>query len=140
MRSSFCKNMKHLKIKLLAVSLIAASIFWLVNRAHPPTTFTDTRSDIVASLESLEGEIVEVVGGDQHVTYRWHGEMTLPYNLEEDDQGSQLSGTSRGGLTMKFPTAADHYHVIHIYDAADGRAMLVGRKVPMKRQIASIRY
>ncbi len=93
----------------------------------------------MASLGSLEGEIVEVVGGDQNVTYRWHGEMTLPINLEDGEPASGPSGTSRGGLTMTFPTAVDHYHVIHIYDAADGKSMLVGRKVPLKSQTASIR-
>ena len=130
--------MKHLKIILLAVSLAAAAILWLANRSPSPAPFTLSYSDVMASLGSLGGEIVEVVGADQNSTYRWHGEVTLPYGLQDGVQVGP-SGTSRGGLTMAFPIAADHNHVIHIYDSSDGRALLVGRKIPLKSQTASAR-
>lgn len=119
--------MKHPKTTLLTVMLTVAAIVWFANRPPSPRPFSLSKSEIMASLGSMEGEVVEVAGG-QNGTYRWHGEVTLPSHLEDGVHCPGPSGTSKAGISMAFPIAADNYHVIHIYDASDEGAMLVGQK------------
>ncbi|MFT4177214.1 MAG: hypothetical protein QM627_11230 [Luteolibacter sp.] len=119
---------KHL-IVLTALAIIAGGIFWKTKSGTPdvpPESYPLTKADILTNLKGMEGEIVEVKGGGDTMHYRSDGEMTLPYGGGGE---AGPAGTTKSGVSMMFPAASDHHHVIHVYESSDGGAMLVGRRI-----------
>ncbi|WP_411825570.1 hypothetical protein [Luteolibacter sp. AS25] len=124
-------------ICLAGIALLAA--IWYLNRPERAAPFTLSMEEIITSLESMDGKVVAISITDTNAKYRWHGEVTVPYSANEEDEGTGSTGMTRAGLSMSFPIAFDHYHVIHIYDASDGGALIVGRKIAKQENAADSR-